>query len=187
MRYLKRSPNLKRRTMNCKLRKESAVRLVVIGILISAIALTVKPPLASAQSATFQQLEKLELTLLPPTYNTDRKDGYGFEMRGNLYPGNTPFACDLVQDTNRAGRYLLRVRQNKTDGLIATWVITLNDGRQIIWDSYSKYELDESGNLLSFAYEAVILRSDQRVLTDYTPQSLNCFGGKLVLYFLNGG
>lgn len=140
-----------------------------------------------ATPAQSQQLEKLELTLLPPTYNTDRKDGYGFEMRGNLYPGNTPFACDLTQDANRVGRYLLRVRQNKTDSLIATWVIVLNDGRVIIWDSFSKYELDESGNPLSFAYEAVILRSDQKVLTDYTPQSPDCFGGKLVLYFLNGG
>lgn len=108
-------------------------------------------------------------------------------MRGNLYPGNTPFACDLVQSANRVGRYLLRVRQNKTDGLIATWQIVLNDGRVIIWDSYSKYELDESGNPLSFAYEAVILRSDQKVLADFTPQSPDCFGGKLVLYFLNGG
>lgn len=136
---------------------------------------------------TIQQVEKLELTLLPPTHNTDRGDGYGFEMRGNVYPGNTPFACGLVQDANRVGRYLLRVRQNKADGLIATWVVTLNDGRSVVWDSYSKYELDESGNPLSFAYEAVILRSDQKVLTDFTPQSSNCFGGKLVLYFLNGG
>lgn len=134
-----------------------------------------------------QQIEKIELTLLPPTYNTDRKDGYGFEMRGNAYPGNAPFDCDLVQDANRVGRYLLRVRQNKADGLIATWVVTLNDGRSVVWDSYSKYELDESGNPLSFAYEAVILRSDQKVLTDYTPQCPNRFGGKLVLYFLNGG
>lgn len=134
-----------------------------------------------------QQVEKLELVLLPPNYNTDRGDGYGFEMRGNIYPGNTPFACDLVQDANRVGRYLLRVRYNKADGLIATWAVTLNDKRTIAWESYSKYELDDSGNPLSFAYEAAILRSSQRVLTDYTPQSPNCFGGKLVLYFLNGG
>lgn len=136
---------------------------------------------------TAQQVEKLELTLLPPTYNTDRGDGYGFEMRGNVYPGNTLFACGLVQDANRVGRYLLRVRYDKSDGLIATWVVTLNDGRSIVWDSYSKYELDESGNPLSFTYEAVILRSDQKVLTDYTPANPNCFGGKLILYFLNGG
>jgi len=154
------------------------MKCVVLSVALLAL-------LASLSKA--QQVEKLELTLLPPTYNTDRKDGYQFEMRGNVYPGNTPFACDLIQEANRVGRYLLRVRQNKADGLIATWAITLNDGRSIVWDSYSKYELDESGNPFSFAYEAVILRSGERVLTDYTPQSPNCFGGKLVLYFLNGG
>jgi len=128
---------------------------------------------------------------LPPTYNTDRGDGYQYEMRGSVYSKNIMTECgkqpDAIQDLPRLGRYLIRVRYNKADGLIATWAVTLNDKRTIAWESYIKYELDESGKPLSFAYEAAILRSGERVLADYTPQSPNCFGGKLVLYFLNGG
>lgn len=160
--------------------KDSHRKLIIASCAIAIVA-------AFALSANAQQIEKLDAVLASPTINTDRGDGYGFEMRGNIYPKNTPFACDLTQDANRVGRYLLKVRQNKADGLIATWQIVLNDGRVIIWDSYSKYELDESGNPLSFSYEAVILRSSQHAITDFTPQSPACFGGKLVLYFLNGG
>lgn len=140
-------------------------------------------------TADAQQVEKLELTLAPPTINTDRGDGYQFEMRGNIYGKNAEINCQnqTIADSPMLGRYLLRVRYNKSDGMIATFAVTLNDKRTIAWESYFKYELDESGNPLSFAYEAAILRSDQKVLTDFTSQSSNCFGGKLVLYFLNGG
>lgn len=141
----------------------------------------------TAKSTLAQQIEKLELAIASPTINTDRGDGYGFEMRGNLYPKNTKLECGAVQSANRIGRYLLKVRQNKPDGLIATWVITLNDGRQIAWESYSKYELDESGEPLSFSCEALVLKTGQKVLTDFTPQSPDCFSGKLSLYFLDGG
>lgn len=148
---------------------------------LAAIVLFVIP---TAQS---QQVEKLELVLSSPTVNTDKHDGYQFELRGLLLPKNTPFACGLVQDANRLGRYLLKVRYNKSDGLIATWVINLNDGRVIVWDAFIKYEVPEdSKDPLSFSYDAVILRSDQKALTDYTPASPDCFGGKLVIYFLNG-
>jgi len=141
---------------------------------------------ATTSGVKAQQVEKLDAVLASPTINTDRGDGYGFEMRGSIFPKNTKLECGVVQSANRIGRYLLNVRQNKPDGLIATWVITLNDGRSIAWESYSKYELDESGEPLSFSYEGLVLKTGQKVITDFTPQLPDCFSGRLVLFFLNG-
>lgn len=167
----------------------------------AALSVALLALLASLSKA--QQVEKLELTLAPPTYNTDRGDGYQFEMRGNLYPKGVDASCSMQPTVSRIGTYLLRVRYFKPDNadfpvrneLIATWVINIGSaldiqqgrGRQVVFESYSNYQLDEFAMPLSFAYEGIVLRSTQKALTEYTPQLPDCFGGKLVLYFLNGG
>ncbi len=138
---------------------------------------------AVAQFAQAQQIEKLELVLASPIYDNNQNNGYQFELRGNIYPKNTAFVCGSQPEIARLGRYLLRVRYSQPDGMIATWAITLNDGRTIIWDAFTKYEIQEDGLPLSFAYEAVVLRSTQGALTDYTPEA-GCFGGRLTVFFL---
>lgn len=137
-----------------------------------------------AQTAQSQQIEKLELVIAPPIYDNNQNNGYQFELRGNIYPKNTVFACGSQPEIARIGRYLIRVRYSQPDGMIATWVITLNDGRTIIWDAFTKYEIQPDGFPLSFAYEAVVLRSIQSALTDYTPEP-SCFGGRLTVFFLD--
>lgn len=96
-------------------------------------------------------------------------------MRGKVYRTGT---------TEQVASYLLRVRKNALDERLATWRITLTDGRQIVWDAATHYEQDDNGNALSFAYTAGILRSDSRVLTDFEPFYYYGYGGKLKLFFL---
>lgn len=133
--------------------------------------------------AQAQQVEKLELVIASPIYNNNQNNSYQFELRGNLYPRNTTFACGSQPEIARVGRYLVRVRYSQLDGMIATWVITLNDGRTIIWDAFTKYEIQPDELPLSFTYEAVVLRSTRTALTDFTPEP-DCFGGRLTVFFL---
>jgi len=120
-----------------------------------------------------QQVEKLNVLLSTPTTNTDRKDGYQYEARGNVFEKQT-----------KVGRYLLRIRYNRTDGTIATFAVTIAGRGTLVWDSFFKYELEES-EPLSFSYEGKNLKDGQRILTEYTPLFPNEFGGKLSIWFLN--
>jgi hypothetical protein len=148
-----------------------------------------------------QQIEKQEFVLGPPTHNTNRGDGYGFEIRGNLYPKGTAFDCGSQPAVARAGTYLLKVRYFANckisadctkQEMIATWVVRIGSaqeiqagaGKQLMWEAYTKYEPGDDGQPLSFPYEAAVLRSDQRAMTEFFPVSPECFGGKLSVYYL---
>lgn len=131
-----------------------------------------------------QRIERLDLVLAPPTVNTDRGNGYGFELRGDVFAKNTATECGKQPTGEKLGRYLLKVRYAaENQELIATWAITLG-ARTVAFDSYSRYELDDDGEPLAWIYEGHVLRAKTRVLTDFSAASPNCFGGRLMLYFV---
>lgn len=139
-----------------------------------------------------QTIEKLELVLGPPVYNTNRGDGLAYEARGNVYAKNTPFEClalgpeaQAEASKTRLGTYRIAVSTGNPAEHIATYSVRLSDGRNLIWWAYIKIDPDENGSEFSWTYEGIILRSTQTILTDFTPLSRNCFGGKLTVFFLN--
>lgn len=134
-----------------------------------AIAIALSTP------ALAQQVEKLTALLSTPTINTDRKDGYQYEVRGNVFD----------QSENKIGRYLFRVQYHNNTETIATVAITLNARGTLAWQAYYKRELKDDGESLSFAYEGKNLRDGKRILSEYTPSYLTEFGGKLTIFFLN--
>lgn len=120
-----------------------------------------------------QVVSTITCELESPYYNTDRGDGYGYQVKGYLV-GTT---------LESIGRYTLKVRKNTPEELIATWVITFNDGRTIIWEGNTHYEIYEN-QVLNFSYEATILRSSQKVIADFTPSGEVPYEGRLRLFFL---
>lgn len=139
---------------------------------------------ALSLSADAQRIEKLDLILAPPTINTDRGNGYGFELRGDVFAKNTVIECSKQPTGEKLGRYLLKVRYaGESQELIATWAITLG-ARTVAFDSYSRYELGDDGEPLAWVYEGQVLRAKTRVLTDFSAASPDCFGGRLTLYFV---
>lgn len=148
-----------------------------------SIALTVLL-CALSLSAGAQRIEKLDLVLGPPTRNTDRGDGYGFEMRGDVFAKSTTFDCGQQPAAPKLGRYLLKVRyQGGNQELIATWAITLG-ARTVAFESYSRFELDPDGEPVAWVYEGEVLRAKTSVITDFSAASPSCFGGRLTLFFL---
>jgi len=122
-----------------------------------------------------QQVEKLNALLSTPTINTDRRDGYQYEVRGNVF--------DLSE--NKIGRYLFRIQYHTDLETIATVAITLNARGTLVWQAYYKRELKDDGEPLAFAYEGKNLKDGTRILSEYTPSYPNEFGGKLTIFFLN--
>ncbi|HMV87917.1 MAG TPA: hypothetical protein PLD20_26875 [Blastocatellia bacterium] len=148
--------------------------------------------------ASAQRIEKLDLVMAPPTVNTDRGNGYGFEMRGDVFArgtslpeprlsvaldGKVSAVCDQPAG-EKLGRYVLKVRYaGENQELIATWAITLG-ARTVAWESYSRYEIGDDGDPLSWVYEGQVLRAKTQVISDFTAASPNCFGGRLTLFFI---
>ena len=48
-----------------------------------------------------------------------------------------------------------------------------------------KFDPNEDGAEFSWSYEGIILHSDKQILADFALLSKSCFGGKLIVYFLN--
>lgn len=131
--------------------------------------------IAFSTPALAQQVEKLNATLSTPTINTDRRDGYQYEVRGNVFD----------QNENKIGRYLFRVQYHNGFETIATVAVTLNNRGTLAWQAYYKRELKDDGESLSFVYEGKNLKDGKRILSEYTPSYLTEFGGKLTIFFLN--
>lgn len=131
--------------------------------------------IAFSTPALAQQVEKLNATLSTPTINTDRRDGYQYEVRGNVFD----------QNENKIGRYLFRVQYRNGFETIATVAVTLNNRGTLAWQAYYKRELKDDGESLSFVYEGKNLKDGKRILSEYTPSYLTEFGGKLTIFFLN--
>lgn len=156
-----------------------------------------------ATNAKAQTIEKLDLVLGPPTYNNDRGDGYYYEARGNVYakvqmqPQTKEQAFKLNQlsctdetpeaQKTRIGTYRFGVTWGSPAEYIATVTVRLNDKRDLLWQGYVKFDPNEDGSEVSWPYEGIILHSDKAILADFTPLSKTCFGGRLTVYFLNGG
>jgi hypothetical protein len=110
-----------------------------------------------------------------------------FEVRGNVYPKSRIFDCANNSGDGRIGTYRMTVYYGSPSEYQGTMLIHLLDGRNLFWQAYYKIDPDETGQVdFSWPYEGIILRSTQTILTDYAPLSRSCFGGKLVVYFLNG-
>ena len=156
------------------------------GLLLSAcIALLLIIACAPSAKIHAQTIEKLELVLGPPIYNTDRGDGYYYEVRGNVYAKGAAFNCEAKDQGPRIGTYRIGASYGSAGEHIATYLVRLTDGRQLFWQGYFKFDPNEDGSEVSWPYEGVILHSDKQILADFTPLSKTCFGGKLTIYFLN--
>ena len=151
---------------------------------LSAMTAVILCSLMSARSNA-QSIEKLELVLAPPTYNTDRHDGYYYEVRGNLYPKETAFDCDNRPAVARVGTYRIGVSWGGPAEFQAVMLVALADKRQVLWQGYFKFDPNEDGAEFSWSYEGIILHSDKQILADFALLSKLCFGGKLIVYFLN--
>jgi hypothetical protein len=134
-----------------------------------------------------QTIEKLELVLGPPIYNTDRHDGYYYEARGNVYAKGTAFDCEAKDQGPRIGTYRIGVSYGAASEHIASYSARLNDGRNLLWQGYFKFDPNEDGSEYGWAYSGIQTHSEINILTDFTLLSRSCFGGRLVVYFLNGG
>lgn len=145
--------------------------ILIVGLL---------PALSEAQT-----IEKLDLVLGPPTYSTDRGDGYYYEARGNIYAKGTDFRCDSQPTIQRTGTYRIGVSYGAASEHVATYLVRLSDGRNLFWSGYFKFDPNEDGSEVSWPYEGIILHSDKQILADFTPLSKTCFGGRLTIYFLN--
>lgn len=136
-----------------------------------------------------QTIEKLELILAPPIYLGNPALGY-YEARGNVYAKGIKvgFECGIQPAVQRVGTYRVGVSYGNPSEHAGTYLVRLSDGRSLFWNGYYKIDPFEDGTTdFSWSYEGIILRSTQIILTDYTPLSRSCFGGKLTVYFLNGG
>jgi len=141
-----------------------------------------------ALSLKAQQIEKLELILAPPIYLGNPALGY-YEARGNVYASKDAkaFSCDGEYGSGRVATYRIGVSYGMAGEHVATYLVRLNDGRALFWQAYIKFDPFEDGTTdFSWSYEGIILHQAGSILTDYTPLSRSCFGGKLVVYFLNG-
>lgn len=134
-----------------------------------------------------QTVEKLELVLAPPIYNTNRGDGLQYEVRGNVYEKSSAvaFGCDSRPEIQRIGTYRITVSYGIASEHIATYLVRLSDGRSLFWSGYFKLDPNEDGSEVSWPYEGIILHQTGTILADFTPLSKSCFGGKLIIYFLN--
>jgi len=134
-----------------------------------------------------QQIEKLELILAPPIYLGNPALGY-YEARGNVYAKGTAFDCATNPSIDRLGTYRIGVSFGSPSEHIATYLVRLKDGRDLLWQGYFKIDPEENGAVdFSWSYEGIVLHQTGTILTDFTPLSRSCFGGKLTVYFLNGG
>lgn len=166
-------------------------RLNGLGVtMICMLVLSIVIVPVAFQSVKAQQVEKLELILAPPIYLGNPALGY-YEARGNVYGKKAVFDCGLRTDSERVGTYRIGVAFGSPREHVATYQITLGerpDVRFLFWQGYYKYDPFEDGSTdFSWPYSGIVLRSTQTILTDFTPLSKSCFGGKLVVYFLNGG
>ncbi len=135
-----------------------------------------------------QTIEKLEAVLTPPIYINNAGGMLAFEARGNVYPKGHVFECGENSGDGRIGTYRMTVLYGTASEYQGTMLIRLSDGRDLLWHFYYKIDPDEIGQPdFGWPYEGIILHTDKTILTDYTPLSRKCFGGKLVVYFLNGG
>lgn len=137
-----------------------------------------------------QVVEKLELVLAPPTYNTDRHDGLYYEARGGVYEKGTVFNCGLEPDIKRLGTYRIGVSYGTSREHIATYQITIGERpnvRILVWQGYFKFDPNEDGSEYAWAYSGYQAHTEISILTDFTLLSKSCFGGRLIIYFLNGG
>jgi len=160
------------------MRLKTTAKLLLIP-LIMTLALSLKA----------QQIEKLELILASPIYLGNPALGY-YEARGNVYDKKTVFDCGLRTDAKRLGTYRIGVAYGTPREHVATYQITLGerpDIRILFWQAYYKIDPFEDGSTdFSWSYEGIILHQAGTILTDFMPLSRSCFGGKLVVYFLNG-
>lgn len=159
--------------------------------------------LALVATAQGQALEKREVVLAEPSRDTDRKDGYGFELRGEVYRAGAKKECAEMNldgslktvycPADQVGTYLVRVRSynRETQEIIGTLAVRLGSardiqlrfGRQIIWDPYFRYGTNpDTGEPLSYSYSARCIECNDFVTTEFTPTSPTAFTGKLTIY-----
>ena len=151
-------------------------RFLILTAIVAAIALPVKA----------RTTEKAEYVLAPPIFVHDPGGKLAYEVRGNVYPKGYAFDCEQGREDGRVGTYRFTILYGSPSEYQGQALVSLKDGRNLVWRFYYKIDPDEIGQTdFSWPYEGNILNQETEILTDFTPLSRKCFGGKLVVYFLN--
>lgn len=141
-----------------------------------------------------QQQLPITVDLGAPVYSTvEQSGGARWIVRGLVYPAGTyasPLpgeqvprpACSVPDDVVPIGNYAIFGEAGDAGLHDARYVIRLNDGRQqLVFNGVVEFAANELSGPLPGVYPAVRLNDSQQLQVEFTPRSLECFGGKAVI------
>lgn len=141
-----------------------------------------------------QQQLPITVDLGAPVYSTvEQSGGARWVVRGLVYPAGTyatPLpgeqvprpACSVPDDVVPIGNYAIFGEAGDSGLHDARYIVRLNDGKQqFVFNGIFEFAVNELGAPLPGVYPAVRLNDGQQLQAEFTPRSLECFGGKVIV------
>lgn len=141
-----------------------------------------------------QQQLPITVDLGAPVYSTvEQSGGFRWVVRGLVYPAGTyatPLpgeqvprpACSVPDDVVPIGNYAIFGEAGDSGLHDARYVVRLNEGRQqFVFNGIFEFAVNELSGPLPGVYPAVRLNDGQQLQAEFTPRSLECFGGKVTI------